>query len=366
MWTLFPNEPGAAALGELVALALRGSWREDCPAVSLSPGEIHDVAPFLFGTGAAALLWRRLAPLPEASARFPEAERAYKLHALQAEVRHRSLERVLGVLSAIGIEPLLVKGWAVARQYTDPALRPYGDFDLCFRADEIDRARRAIAASGETVPVDYHVGYTDGFDRSFDDMVARSVVLPVGDQSVRVPGPEDHLRLLSMHALRHGLWRPLWVCDLAAVVESLPEGFDWDLCLAGSQTRVGWTRSVLAFAGEALGARLDRTPFAGTGPQLPSWFAPAVYAQWGSRHRWPTQPRPAAAILGGRVELADYLRHRWPDPIRATVHWRAPFDGSPRFPFQALYCIARSGSVVSQGTQLLAQRLSSARFRKDD
>jgi hypothetical protein len=43
---------------------------------------------------------------------------------------------------------------------------------------------------------------------------------------IRILGAEDHLRLLCLHLLKHGAWRPLWLCDVAAALESRPSSFD--------------------------------------------------------------------------------------------------------------------------------------------
>ena len=79
--------------------------------------------------------------------------------------------------------------------------------------------------------------------------VARTVpplaLAALGDVPVRVLGPEDQLRLLCLHLARHGISRPLWLCDIGACLESSPPDFDWDCCLRGSKTLSDWTTCVL-------------------------------------------------------------------------------------------------------------------------
>ena len=83
---------------------------------------------------------------------------AYRLHALQAAVHERELAEVVPALQAAGIEALIVKGWAAARLYAEPGLRPYGDIDVCVGPTRHRAAREALAASLPSVDVDLHRG----------------------------------------------------------------------------------------------------------------------------------------------------------------------------------------------------------------
>jgi hypothetical protein len=48
----------------LLASFLNGSWRRECPPLSLTPAEVARAAPLLIGSGAAALGWRRIKDTP--------------------------------------------------------------------------------------------------------------------------------------------------------------------------------------------------------------------------------------------------------------------------------------------------------------
>ena len=48
----------------LLAYFLNGSWRRECPPLSLTPTEVARAAPLLIGSGAAALGWRRVKETP--------------------------------------------------------------------------------------------------------------------------------------------------------------------------------------------------------------------------------------------------------------------------------------------------------------
>src|SRR5690242_19443882 len=104
--------------GCFVARLLTGSWRELLPPLDLTPEELTGVAALLMDSGAAALGWRRVRPTPlaavGATGRFREF---YRAHALQGLLLERSVAHVFGHLRSVGVEPLLVRGWAIARLY---------------------------------------------------------------------------------------------------------------------------------------------------------------------------------------------------------------------------------------------------------
>ena len=121
--------------GRLVAELLAGAWRDAPPAPGLSAAELAAVTPLLLASGGAALAWRRVR-VSESLRATPAAHQlrqAYRLHTLEAALHERNIKQVFALLRAAGVEPLLVKGWAVARLYTEPGARPYGDIDLCVR-----------------------------------------------------------------------------------------------------------------------------------------------------------------------------------------------------------------------------------------
>jgi hypothetical protein len=337
----------ALARGRAVASALAGSWRPRPSPLAISPATLEDIAPLALGTGAAGLLWWRIQdPL---LLRLPAAARlreAYRLQAVLAALHERQLQQAVALLRSAGAEPLLMKGWAVARLYPCPGLRPYGDLDLCVRPEEYAAARSALAGpTGNGCPVDLHAGIPLLPDRNLGDLYGRSRAETVGDTEVRVLGAEDHLRLLCLHLLDHGAWRPLWLCDVAAAVESLPAGFDWDYFRRGSARRADWTTCALALAHHLLGARLDGAPAAVSARRLPAWLVPAVLRQWGVGNR-PRDPLLHHLRMGSGVYAS--LRQSWPDPITATLGVRGPINRLPRLPFQIAQCLKRSAQIAFQ------------------
>ena len=247
------------------------------------------------------------------------------------------------------LDPLLGKGWAIARLYPEPGLRPYGDFDLYVRPEEYAAADAALRGpNAPACSVDLHRGAAELDDRDFDELYRRSQLVTLGDTHVRIFGSEDNLRLLCLHMLRHGAWRPLWLCDVALAVEARPADFDWDYFLSGDPTRTDWAACAIGLAHQLLGARVDDTPVAERAQRLPRWLVPVVLRQWGE----------GQTPHGSRVPMINYLREpagawqalrlRWPNPVEATVTVAGAFNDWPRLPYQLGACVVRAAKFGAQ------------------
>ena len=324
---------------------LRGAWR-DCPdAEGLDAADLVEAIPLLLPSGSAGLAWWRAqsAGVAQPPALKPLHD-AFGVHALHAAILEAKVPAAFARLRARGVEPLLGKGWAVARLYPRPGLRPYGDIDLYVRREDEHAGWAALAEPGpEALPVDLHYGLVELDDRKFEDVLARSRVVRLADADVRVFGPEDHLRLLALHLMRHGAWRPVWLCDLALILETLPPDFDWACFMSGAGARTDAAVCALRLAHEILGASLERVPARIRRRPLPRWLVPTVLRQWGDGRFEPHGTRtPLAVELRRPRGLLRALRARWPNAIEATVGRRARFDGFPRLPFQIGECFART------------------------
>ncbi len=335
------------SLGRLIASVLAGSWRRSRTAFEHSPEELERVTPALLRSGTAALGWWRvchseLKTTPAAN----ELHQAYRLYTLRAIINQQAIERAVALLRSEGIEPILVKGWAAAHLYPEHGLRPYGDIDLCVRPAQHDAAATVLRRLGqEQHKVDLHRGFEKFGGGSAEAIYARSRLIKLGETDVRVPCPEDHLRVLSIHLLREGAWRPLWLCDVAAAVESAGSGFDWDCCLTEVRRQADWVNCAIRVAQDLLGADIgDDTPATRRTNPLPRWLIPTVLKEWASRlpsmqerHR-----APMASYLSRPAGILKGLRHRWPNTIEATVVVRGPFNDWPRLPFQLGSYVART------------------------
>lgn len=343
----------AESHGHLVAATLQGSWRRSPTALECTASKLEEIAPLLQRSGAAALCWWRIqsSELRDNSV-AKSLHQAYRLNTLQAALTQQTIKETIALLRTISIEPILIKGWAAARVYPAQGLRPYGDVDLCVRPEQFAAAGSALNnLSDKQYEVDLHSGFEKfGGGASVDEIYARSQLVQLEETKVRVLCAEDHLRILSIHMLREGAWRPLWLCDIAATVESLPASFDWDRCLSKNRRQADWILCAIKLAQQLLGADISGTPAAEKSKPLPRWLVPTILKEWESllpsmaqRHRAPMAGylrRPASVLKG--------LRHRWPNPIEATISVRGTFNDLPRLPFQIGNCLARTAKFMAR------------------
>ena len=248
----------------------------------------------------------------------------YRFQVLQHAVREHELVQTFYTLRAIGIEPVLLKGWSIARHYPDPAQRYPGDIDLLIEPRDLPRAKAAVTAF-----IDWHTGAAD--------RRRRTQLVPLADCPIRVLTHEENLQYTAIHMLKHGAWSPGWLEDVKVLLESRPDTFDWQLCLGGCATTQNWVKTALVLAHRLRGARIAGTP--AQDHAIPAWLVPAVEKLW--RHPEPEQNQPPEGI--GRAmahpwRLPRGLRRRWPDPISAAIRTGAPLDQA-RLKNQLAYCL---------------------------
>lgn len=184
-------------------------------------------------------------------------------------LRTRELSRVLAALAAAGVEPLLMKGAALAYQiYPSPALRARQDADLLIREAELAVVDRALAAagyrqpgkdravSGEPVSAHYQRSYLrrDGYGvvhnldvhwrisdtplftelLSYDELTAAAAPVPALGPLARGLGPVHALLLACLHRIHHahepdrggavpyyGRERLIWLYDIHLLSRTL-------------------------------------------------------------------------------------------------------------------------------------------------
>lgn len=340
--------------GKVIAQILAAEWTR---TLSISADELAAVAPMFFNLGGAAWAWRQIrqTPLRETPTAH-DLHQAYRLHTLQVAVKELEIAQVFSHLRSLGLEPLMGKGWAIARHYPEPGLRPFGDIDLYVRLEQYQDVLAAFQTpASQGVIVDIHNGAAELDDRSFDELYARSLLIPVGSSSARIFGPEDNLRLLCLHFLREGALRPLWLCDVAVALETLPSDFDWAYFLGGDPRRTEWVICVLGLAHQLLGIKIDRLPVAVRASALPPWLVPTVLKLWGQGKTTKGRRTRMAAYLTHPAGALKALQERWPNAVEATVGTRGPFNNWPRLPFQLGECVLRTAIFVRQLPKLISR-----------
>ncbi|MBV9958226.1 MAG: nucleotidyltransferase family protein, partial [Acidobacteria bacterium] len=308
---------------QLISSLLAGAWREQPPSPAISEEELNDIAPLLIASGGGALaFWKlRHSALKETRA-AADLKQTYRLYTLQSAIHEREIEQVVQLLRGDGIEPLLVKGWSMARHYPEPALRPYGDIDLFVRPAQFAAAEKILSSEeGRKFFVDLHRGADHLDEQPFEELYARAEAVTLGEASFRVLSIEDHLRVLCVHFLHHGAWRPAALCDIALLTEAYGAALDWEACLTSNRKRAGWVSCTVGLAHQLLGADIKHLPIAEAARNLPRWLVPAVLREWENpvsvAH---VVPPPLAGRLRHPFETLRAIRRRWPpNPIQATI-----------------------------------------------
>jgi hypothetical protein len=331
-----------------MAMLLASAWRAAPLPLEISAEQLDTVTPLLLESGVAALAWRRLChSRVQPSATTLQLEQAYRLHTLRASIHERAIQRVLSRLRAGGIEPVLVKGWAIARLYAEQGLRPYGDIDLCVHPELYAAAKVALDHEElKEYELDLHRGFIKLDERGWDELYSRSQLSKLDGMNVRTPGPEDHLRILCFHFLREGAWRPLWLCDIAVALEQKPADFDWELFMGTSRKRLDWYACAIVLAHRLLGARVEGVPARLMSKRLPGWFVPTVLREWERRSMRQRYRSPMARARLAPVEALKNLRYHWPNAIEGTIGVSGPFNELPRLPFQVGNCILRTADFL--------------------
>lgn len=337
------------------------AWRSNPPKLEISEHELEAIAPLLIDTGAAALGWWRIRTSNvRASPTAYELHQVHRLQTLKARIDQRAIEQVFKLLRSVNVEPILVKGWAVARLYPEAGLRPYGDIDLCVPHQHYSTARAILnSPHGRQYYTDLHKGFTKLGGGVSEEIYSRSQLVRLGEMEVRVLGPEDSLRIICFHMLREGAWRPLWLCDIAIMLESLTRSFDWDYCFAGTKGTKELVLCALDLAKQLLGACEKNFPSALSSWQLPGWVVPTVLNEWGEP--LPSMARRHSSPLTTYVfrphALWAAFIDRWPNAIEATTITCAPFNESNRIPFQLKACLFKTVAFIRKMLAISIKRL---------
>jgi hypothetical protein len=149
--------------------------------------------------------------------------------------------------------------------------------------------------------------------------------------------------------LKHGAWRPVWLCDVSVAIESVRTNFCWDICL-GSRKRAGWITCAIGLAHKLLHAEISSVPVAQEAILTPAWLSESVLKQWANPFAINQPPMshsaPMAAYIRRPWGLLKAFRERWPNPILATVSVNGEFNELPRLPYQVGNCAVRMGQFL--------------------
>jgi hypothetical protein len=354
--------------GRQMARVLAGCWRARPEALDLSESAVAELISDLQACGAGALAWAVVRSSScRSSPRLKTLQQIYRWAAVENAWHERNLQNALLPLQTAGVPFIYIKGWTCSSLYAEAGLRPRGDIDLCVRPGQLAAVRDLLTRCPEWVDVDLHEGVPDVSDRTWDQVWSHSRLLRFGRFSVAVLGPEDELRLLCLHFMRHGGYRPVWLCDIAAAVEKIDAGFDWEYFISGDRRLTCWCQCAMRLAGELLGAHLPDAVSSNCGP-APRWLVNRVLRTWGAGRFSDSHNRDTLPLLAHwrrPWRILGALHDRWPNAIEAafkmgaypaTKHrlWyqiRAVFDRAWYFPAK---CARRWAEPVTPCPQALS------------
>ncbi len=335
---------------------LSGAWRVVPPVPDFDRNLLDEVRPQLLASGAAGLVWRKIRG-DRSLADSPAADVFrdwYRSNALNSARQQHTIAAIFSRLTESNVKPIIVKGWSIARLYPELAARPAGDIDLYVAPEDRAKAEQIVRGLLDSP---YHADFEHLALALSRDTVAsvfaRSELCELHGVPVRVLCAEDNLRLLAVHYLQHGGWRPLWLCDVAVALENRPPRFDWKRCLGNDPVRINWVESVLVLAHLLLGARIDDTPAAGWIAKFPQWPRESILEKWG-RLSLEIVGQGYFPSVGSMLQPGNFIRaikHRWDDPIRATVEAGGRFDNSSRLPLKIRWGLKRAAQFYFSGIE---------------
>jgi len=178
-------------------------------------------------------------------------------HSHANRIRARALVEILDSFQITGIEPLLLKGVAMAHLvYPRPGLRPMSDIDLLVSKSNADRGQALLAELGfrpvvsAGPPSPHHLPilqrHTEGVgvyvelhhnlnrrllpETSFEALRPKARPITVND----IPAHTLNLEDLLAHTYHHMVGAPfqsfrlIWVADMISLVERFGDEIDWE------------------------------------------------------------------------------------------------------------------------------------------
>ncbi len=276
---------------------------------------------------------------------------------LRSKVSGENIKSAFRLFRENGVEPVLIKGWAAAKEYPESYQRNFSDIDLCVAPDEFERCLGLVTGEAfKKLNLDLHRGLrhldTVGWDRLFQN----SVIAMLDDVPVRILRREDHLRVLCVHWLTDGGAHKERLLDIYYLLQNDAEDFSWEYCFEGlDRNRRDWIIKTVAVVHKFHDLDVSRIPFAAELNTIPEWFTKALNSEWASA----TKLKDIHALGGNRKEFWKQLKKRFqPNAIQATVLMEGRFDESSRIYYQFGSFIKRLKPSVKKTLIVLKSKLN--------
>lgn len=252
---------------------------------------------------------------------------------LQKKAQEMQALRAFRLFEENGIQPILIKGWAVARSYPDSVPRASVDMDLAVAGGDFENAKAiSVSPLAKGLAIDLHRELRHLDTVEWHDLFAHSQLITLGDSRIRVLCPEDHLRVLCTHWLTDGGSYKDRLWDIYYLVQNRAPDFDWDRCLNSTNAvRRGWVVCTMGLAHRYLGLGLESTPVRDEAVDVPKWLIRELEREWASEVRL----LPLHIAMQDRGRLAGQVRKRLrPNPIQATIEMGGDLYAATRLHYQ--------------------------------
>lgn len=262
---------------------------------------------------------------------------------------------IFSELRASGFEPVLIKGWAAAKNYPPNTSRYYSDIDIAVSSADFKAVSGIIAAARSSLSgVDLHNELRHLDSVPWPKLFGRSSVVETDSGPIRILSPEDHLRVMATHWLNDGGANKERLWDIYYAVTNRPSDFDWSVCLDPvSRTRRGWVICAIGLAHKYLDLPINDLPFRDDALKIPKWVIKTVEKEWTNNE----PRRPLQTCLGDRKLFLRQLRKRFPpNPIEATIQTESPIDETGRTAIQIRNAFQRTKPSLSRIFEVLKRR----------
>lgn len=252
--------------------------------------------------------------------------------ALQLKVQEKKIAEAFELFRINKIEPILIKGWAVARFYPPENPRAFADIDLCVALEDFENAKKILETEkAKRLNIDLHCGLRHLDTLDWDELFKNSILIKVDEILVRILRPEDHLRVLCVHWLTDSGARKERLLDVFYTFNN-SEDFDWERCLYSvSEVRRRWIVCTIGLLEKYFSVSLANTPFASEKIHIPKWLTDTCEKEWKAN----TPLKPLQQCLANPREFFKQLNKRFPpNPIQATIESEGSFDSNSRVFYQ--------------------------------
>jgi len=274
------------------------------------------------------------------------------LHQRRLELRALA---IFQELQGLGFQPILIKGWAAAKNYPSDRPRFYSDIDIAVSSSDFETVRGIVFASDSSLAgVDLHNELRHLDSVPWPELFDRSRVVEIDGGSIRILSAEDHLRVMAVHWLNDGGTNKERLWDIYYAVVNRPVDFDWSKCLDPiSKTRRSWVICAIGLAHKYLDLPIEDLPFRDEELKIPHWVISTVEKEWADDEPF----RPLQTCLGSPKIFLRQLRKRIPpNPIQATIEMEAPLDETSRTGIQIRNVFRRTKPSLTRIFEVLKRR----------